>query len=59
LPVNASARRISSLAQRKREAVAWNRQVNRDKTVIDWQFTRQATRKKFGHDRDSFARSEN
>jgi len=36
--------RISSLAQLKREALAWTRQVNRDKTVIDWQFTRQAAR---------------
>ena len=50
-------RRVPSLAQLKREARAWNRKVNREKLVIDWQFTRKAAREKFGYDKNSFTRS--
>jgi len=53
------ARRISSLAELKREAAAWNRRVNRQKLVINWRFTRKVARQRFGYDNNSFMRSEN
>jgi len=51
-------RRIPSLDLLKSEVRAWNRNMNRDKVKIDWQFTRKKARQKFGYDRNSFTRSE-
>lgn len=42
-------RRIASLGELKREARAWNRQMNKKKTLINWAFTRKDARKKFGY----------
>ena len=50
-------RRIATLPELKAEARAWNRMVNREKILIDWQFTRKAARQKFGYDKNSFTRS--
>jgi hypothetical protein len=50
-------RRIPSLAVLKRESRAWNRQINRDRVQIDWQFTRKKARAKFRYDSNSFRRS--
>jgi len=36
-------RRIPSLERLTSEARAWNRKVNRDKLMIDWQFTQNGT----------------
>lgn len=51
-------RRIPSLAELKREAGAWRRRMNRKKVRINWQFTRQNARRKFGYKRNSYTRSE-
>jgi transposase len=51
-------RRIPSLVLLQREAHAWNRKINRDKTTIDWRFSRKKARQKFGYDKNSFVRSE-
>jgi hypothetical protein len=40
-------RRIPSLAVLERESRAWNRQINRDRVKINWQFTRKKARAKF------------
>jgi hypothetical protein len=40
-------RRIPDLETLKRETKAWNRQANRKRTKINWQFTRQKARKIF------------
>ena len=50
-------RRIPSLVLLQREAHAWNRKINRDKTTIDWRFSRKKARQKFGYDKNSFTRS--
>jgi len=50
-------RRISSLAVLERESRAWNRQINRDRVKINWQFTRKKARAKFRYDSNSFRRS--
>jgi hypothetical protein len=50
-------RRIPSLDLLKSEVGAWNRTMNRDKVKINWQFTRNKARQKFGYDRNSFTRS--
>ena len=42
-------RRIPTLAGLQRESRAWNRKVNRIRVKIDWQFTRQKARRKFGY----------
>jgi transposase len=42
-------RRISTLALLKGEARAWNRRLNQSKTKINWRFTRNDARKKFGY----------
>ncbi len=52
-------RRISTLAELRREAAAWNRQVNRQKLIINWTFSRKAARERFGYDKNSFTRSKN
>jgi hypothetical protein len=50
-------RRIPDLKTLKREARAWNRQTNRNRTKINWRFDRKAARRKFGYKQNSFKRS--
>jgi transposase len=50
-------RRISSLGDLRREARAWGRRMNRDRVAIDWRFTRQQARLKFGYRRNNITRS--
>src|SRR5947207_1793210 len=52
-------RRIPDLKTLRREARAWNRQMNRNRVKINWNFDRKAARRKFGYKRNSFKRSEN
>jgi len=52
------SRRIPDLKTLRREAAAWNRQINRAKTKINWKFDRKAARRKFGYRKNSFTRSE-
>src|ERR1700757_3795832 len=52
-------RRIPDLNTLRREARAWNRQMNRNRVKINWNFDRKAARHKFGYKRNSFKRSEN
>jgi len=40
-------RRISDLSTLQRETKAWNRQANRERTTINWRFTRRQARKTF------------
>jgi hypothetical protein len=42
------ARRIPDLKTLRREALAWNRRMNRDRIKINWKFDRKAARRKFG-----------
>ena len=51
------ARRIPDLKTLRREALAWNRRMNRDRVHINWKFDRQAARRKFGYKSKSFKRS--
>jgi DDE superfamily endonuclease len=51
-------RRIPSLAILERESRAWNRQINRKRVKINWQFTRKKARAKFRYKSNSFRRSE-
>ena len=39
--------RISDIREIRRRACAWNKRVNRDKTKINWRFTRRKAREKF------------
>jgi transposase len=50
-------RRIPNLATVRHQASAWNRQVNRRRVKIDWQFTRRKARLVFGYEPHSFMRS--
>jgi transposase len=50
-------RRIPTLSILQRESRAWNRQVNRHRVKINWQFTRKKARAKFGYERNLFRRS--
>jgi len=52
------SRRIPDLKTLRREAAAWNRQINRAKTKINWKFDRRTARRKFGYRKYSFKRSE-
>jgi transposase len=52
-------RRIPDLKTLRREVTAWNRDVNRRRTRINWKFDRRAARRKFGYKRNSIKRSEN
>jgi hypothetical protein len=52
-------RRIPDLKTLRREAAAWNRQINRAKTKINWKFDRKTARRKFRYNKNSFRRSEN
>ena len=51
-------RRIPTLSDLRREAKAWNRKMNYNRVIIDWQFTRSKARMKFGYDRNNFKLSE-
>ena len=51
-------RRIPSLAVLERESRAWNRQINRNRVKINWQFTRKNARATFRYKSNSFRRSE-
>ena len=51
-------RRIPSLQQLQQEARAWNRNMNRDRVTINWQFTRRKARRKFGYKTNKFTRSQ-
>jgi DDE superfamily endonuclease len=51
------ARRIPDLKTLRREALAWNRRMNRDRIKINWKFDRKAARRKFGYKRNSSTRS--
>jgi len=50
-------RRIPTLALLRQESRAWNWKMNRDRVIINWQFTRKQARKKFGYERNTFTRS--
>ncbi len=51
-------RRIPSLTVLERESRAWNRQINRNRVKINWQFTRKKARAKFRYKSNSFRRSQ-
>jgi transposase len=51
-------RRIPTLSDLRREAKAWNSKMNRNRVIIDWQFTRSKARMKFGYNRNNFKLSE-
>jgi transposase len=50
-------RRLPTLAILRRETRAWNRHVNRNRVQINWGFTRQRARAKFGYNRNLLRRS--
>ena len=51
------SRRIPDLQTLRKEVDAWNRDVNRRRTRINWKFDRRAARRKFGYKRKSIRRS--
>lgn len=53
------SRRIPDLQTLRKEVDAWNRDVNRRRTRINWRFDRKAARRKFGYKRKSTRRSYN
>jgi transposase len=52
-------RRIPSLVDLRREAQAWDMKMNRNRMIIDWQFTRTKARRKFGYKWNKIMLSEN
>jgi hypothetical protein len=50
-------RRIPTLHGLKREADAWNENMNRHRILIDWRFTRAKARRKFRYRKNHFMRS--
>jgi len=50
-------RRIPDLKRLRTEVRAWNRQMNRNRTRINWKFDRKAARRQFGYKRKSITRS--
>lgn len=52
-------RRIPDLKTLRREAKAWNRDMNRRRVRIHWRFDRKAARRRFGYKRKSIKRSKN
>jgi hypothetical protein len=50
-------RRIPDLKTLRKQVTAWNRDVNRRRTRINWKFDRKAARKKFEYKRKSIKRS--
>ena len=53
------SRRIPDLKTLRKEVTAWNREVNRRRTRINWKFDRKAARRKFGYKQNSIKRSRN
>jgi transposase len=51
-------RRIPTLSDLQREAKAWNSKMDRNRVMINWQFTRRKARMKFGYNRNNFKLSE-
>jgi hypothetical protein len=51
------SRRISDLSTLQRETKAWNRQANRERTAINWRFTRRQARKTFQYQKPPRRRS--
>jgi DDE superfamily endonuclease len=51
-------RRIPTLDQLAGSVDSWNAKANRDRTCIQWKFTRKAARVKFGYQWNTFLRSE-
>jgi hypothetical protein len=51
--------RIPDLATLKAEARAWNHNINRKRTLIQWNFSRQDARNVFHYQENLFMRSEN
>ncbi len=51
-------RRIPALSDLQREARAWNRKMNRNRVIINGQFTCRKAREKFGDKRNTFMLSE-
>ena len=52
-----ASRRIPDLKTLRKEVTAWNRDINRRRTRINWKFDRKAARRKFGYKRKSIQRS--
>ena len=52
-----ASRRIPDLKTLRKEVTAWNRDINRRRTRINWKFNRKAARRKFGYKRKSIKRS--
>ena len=52
-------RRIPDLKRLRTEVRAWNRQMNRNRTRINWRFDRKAARRQFGYERKYIKRSKN
>lgn len=52
-------RRIPNLTTLKAESHAWNRQINRKRTLINWNFSRNDARSVFHYQENLFMRSEN
>ena len=52
-------RRISDFATLTTETRAWNRQINRKRTLINWNFSRTDARNVFHYQENFFTRSEN
>lgn len=52
-------RRIPDLPTLRHQARAWNRQINRARTTINWSFTRLDARSVFHYQANLFTRSEN
>jgi len=50
-------RRIPDLKELRKEVRAWNRDINRRRTRINWKFDRKAARKQFGYKRKPIRRS--
>src|ERR1700690_1132448 len=51
-----ASRRIPDLKTLRKEVTAWNRDINRRRTRINWKFDRKAARRKFGYKRKSIKR---
>ena len=51
-------RRFPTLSMLNSEAAAWNRQINRKRTLLNWNFSRQDARNVFHYQENLFMRSE-
>jgi hypothetical protein len=52
-------RRIPDLSKLKQESTAWNHRVNRDRLLIQWNFSRQDAQRVFHYQLNLFSLSEN